>query len=106
MRPEELMPELLKQAQKCETDEERMEFIKDNNIELSEEELDMVTGGKGIFGRRSQLIDIPPAYCKASPDKKHKYVLTGATRDGLIWTVRHRRCEYCGVEYWALGDGV
>ena len=28
-----------------------MEFIKDNNIELSEEELDMVTGGKGIFGR-------------------------------------------------------
>ena len=51
MRPEELTPELLKQAQKCETDEERMEFIKDNNIELSEEELDMVTGGKGLFGR-------------------------------------------------------
>ena len=47
MKIEELTEEMLEEAKKCKTPETRMNFIKDNNIELSSDHLNGVSGGSG-----------------------------------------------------------
>ena len=44
MKFEELTPEQIEKAKKCETREERMAFIKENGIELTDEQLESVAG--------------------------------------------------------------
>ena len=45
MRFDELSPEQAEQAKKCETREERLAFIRENGIELNDEQLEAVSGG-------------------------------------------------------------
>ena len=47
MKIEERTEEMLEEAKKCKTPETRMNFIKDNNIELSSDHLNGVSGGSG-----------------------------------------------------------
>ena len=105
MRVKDLTPELLERAKKCETEEERLAFIQENEIELTEEELDGMAGGfAGPFGgeRAGRRFGpkIPSSICKKAPDKKHRYVETGAKRDGWLWEIKERKCQLCGVTYW------
>ena len=44
MKFEELTPEQIEKAKRCETREERMAFIKENGIELTDEQLESVAG--------------------------------------------------------------
>ena len=45
MRFEDLTPEKIEQAKKCETADERMAFVKENGIELTGEQLEAIAGG-------------------------------------------------------------
>ena len=44
MRIEDMTPEMIGQAKTCETPEERMAFIEENGIELTDEQLESVAG--------------------------------------------------------------
>ena len=92
-----MTPEQVEQAKKCVTAEERMEFIKDNGVELSDEQLDAISGG----------ILIPPPTapeCPNAPKGKHDDVPTGNTRPGGvfgdIWPDAEYRCRYCNRTVW------
>lgn len=45
MKLGDLSPELLEQAEKCETQEEFMALAKENGLELTEEDLEGIAGG-------------------------------------------------------------
>ena len=49
MRLEDLSPEQIKLAKACSTREERLAFIADNGIDLTDEEMDALAGGTGLF---------------------------------------------------------
>ena len=50
MKFDELTPEQAEQAKKCVTAEERIAFIEENSIKLSDEQLDAISVGE--WGRR------------------------------------------------------
>ena len=43
---QELMEELKEKAEKCETDEERLAVLAENGVELTEEQLEGIAGGR------------------------------------------------------------
>lgn len=45
MRFEDLTPEKIEQAKECKTADERLAFVKENGIELTGEQLDVLAGG-------------------------------------------------------------
>ena len=45
MRLEDMTPKMIEQAKGCETDEERLAFIQENGIELTDEQLEGISGG-------------------------------------------------------------
>lgn len=49
MKLEEMTPELKEKALECETLEERKAFLKENAIELNEDELTNISGGSGVW---------------------------------------------------------
>ena len=49
MRLEDLSPEQIKLAKACSTREERLAFIADNGIDLTDEEMDALAGDTGLF---------------------------------------------------------
>ena len=100
MKPEELTPELAELAKQCTTREERLAFLRDNEIELTDEQLEMVNGG-GITGNPA----IPPIDNRRclgdnAPGGRHCFVRTGKMVPGSIfgdlWPNYETRCEYCG----------
>ena len=88
MRFDELSPEQAEQAKKCETREERLAFIRENGIELNDEQLEAVSGG----GDEEPKIHT------------HMWVRTGRTRPGAIWgdiwPDEEVRCDVCGITEW------
>jgi len=95
MRIEELTPELVEKAKMCETREERLAFIEENGIELSDVQLESIAGGAGM--------GVGPGDCpKASSG--HDWELTGRTRPGKIWGDTwpdyEKRCKNCGKVVW------
>ena len=95
MKLNELTPELEEQAKQCTTREERLAFISDNGIELTDEQLEMVSGGVHL-----PPIDNRKCYGDNSPDGRHHFVRTGKMVSGSIfgdlWPNYETRCEYCG----------
>ena len=51
MKLEDLTPELQERLKKCETPEELMGLVKEEGIELTEEQLEDIAGGRGFFKR-------------------------------------------------------
>ena len=97
MKFEELTPDQVEQAKKCMTAEERMAFIKESGIELSDEQLEAVSGGIQVF---------PPTgpECPKSPKGEHDDVETGRTRPGSVfgdvWPDVEYRCRWCNRTVW------
>ena len=54
MRFEDMTPEMVERAKGCETAEERTAFIRENGIELTDEQLEGIAGGKK-FGNRQAV---------------------------------------------------
>ena len=74
MRFDEISDELREKARKCGSYEEKMALIKENEIELTDEQLDLVNGGS-----------------------------TGRERPGEILGIFNdveRRCNICGYTDW------
>ncbi len=96
MKIEELTPELMEKANRCETREERMAFIEENGIELSDEQLEGIAGGKSSLDR--------PDVCEENPFGGHNWELTGRTAPGEwfgdLWPDKEKRCTYCGKRKW------
>jgi hypothetical protein len=97
MRFEDLTPEQIEKAKKCETHEERLAFIKENGIELTDEQLEDIAGGAGALEDRGAHI---------CPKNKwgHKWKSTGRTRPGAIWgdvwPDYEMKCVACGKLDW------
>lgn len=97
MKFDDLTPEQVEQAKKCTTPEERMAFIEENGIELSDEQLELVSGG----------ILIPPPTkpeCPNAPKGKHEDYPTGKTRPGSVfgdtWPDVQYCCKWCNRTVW------
>ena len=54
----DLSPELMEKAGQCKTIEEMKEFIAENDAELSEEALELISGGVNICGQEDGLIEM------------------------------------------------
>jgi hypothetical protein len=46
MRLEDMTPEMVEEAKKCETPEERLAFIRENGVELTDEQMEGIAGGR------------------------------------------------------------
>ena len=94
MRFEELTPEMIEQAKKCETAEERRAFIEENGVELTDEQLQSIAGG------------FIQTQCDRTPTRTHKWKRTGKTRPGRFfgdtWPDHEVQCVYCGLLDWDL----
>lgn len=96
----ELRAELKEKAQNCETAEERMAFIREHGIELTDEQLECIAGGV-IGPKRAE-----DAVCPNNDGKSHHFVRTGRKRPGKIfgdwWPYKEERCELCSKTRWAF----
>ena len=96
MKFEDLTPEQIEQAKKCETPEERMAFIEENGIELSDEQLEDIAGGDAGSGSGGG--------CTGLGRRDHDWVDTGETRPNKLWgdnpPDRMYRCRKCGATVW------
>ena len=98
MRFDQMTPELREKAQKCETAEERMAFVEESGIELTDEQLEAISGGN----RTSKTFY---KECEENPNgSKHYWVRTGNTRPGSVfgdlWPDTEFRCKWCGKTKW------
>ena len=95
MKIEDLTPDQIEQAKKCKTPEERMAFIEENGIELSDEQLEGIAGGETGSGSGK---------CAESGRNSHDWVDTGETRPSKLWgnelPDRKYRCKKCGETVW------
>ena len=87
MKSEDMTPEQIEQAKKCATSEECLAFIKENGIELSDEQLEAVSGG-ALFSNFVCWLGC------------HDYIATGEVRQGLSSIENEYRCKNCGNVYW------
>ena len=75
--------------------EDRKAFIQENGIELTDEQLEDISGGKRVAGA-------PKRYPKSK--KGYKWVSTGRTRPATIWRNiwpdYECRCTHCGALDW------
>ena len=85
MRIENMTPEQIEQAKKCETPEERLAFVKENGIELTDEQLDAMSGGE-------LWSEAPEGGCPKCHCATYSFV-DGPNR------VYVRKCDQCGCIY-------
>ena len=100
MRLEDMTPEMVEEAKKRESREERMAFIQENGIELTDEQLEGIAGGH----KNSPNSHQKDKSCKDG-GSKHKWVKTGRTRPGKwlgIFDDYEVRCVNCGTLDWEL----
>ena len=99
MRLDEMSAEqkaqLREKAQKCETSEERMAFLAESGIELSDEQLKGISGGMYVQKRKCP---------KNLTGKNHVWHRTGRTKPGIIfgdwWPDKEEQCKLCGETQW------
>lgn len=101
MRFDEMSPELVEKAKKCETREERMAFIAENGLELTDEQLESIAGGRDRL-----MAKLKKSTCPNSEDGSHDWELTGRTRPsenfGNSWPDQEKRCKRCGLTIGCL----
>ncbi len=84
MRIEDMTSEQIEKAKECETTEQRLAFIKEIGLELSDEQLDTIAGGGAIgcfFGF-------------------HDLEKTGAETGPWNGRLKEFRCKDCGETFW------
>ena len=93
--------EQLNQARLCTTREEIIAFIQENQIELSAEQMERISGG---HDRPLNQTSDKCCECHKSPDGHHEWFFTGRTRPGTVfgslWPDYQHKCKYCGREEW------
>ena len=87
MKFEDLSPELQEKAAACKTAEEIFALAKSEGIELSDEQLEAVSGG-ALFSNFVCWLGC------------HDYIATGEVRQGLSSIENEYRCKNCGNVYW------
>ena len=94
MKFEDLTNEQLEKAKACETYEEKMAFIKEYEIELTDDQMDAISGGHSSGYNLNECSE-----CHKGTMKK-----TGKTRPGKIfgdlWPDVERKCNVCGNVEW------
>ena len=99
MRIDELTPELLEKAKKCESYEEKMAFISENEIELSDEQMEALSGGNKLKNHVKKTRKGNCPKCKSGMLER-----TGRTKPGKIfgdlWPDQERKCTCCGFTDW------
>ena len=105
MKIEELTQKQIEKAKDLATNEERLDYLKECGVELDDDMIAEVAGGKvpGL-DRDGYLNDIYG--CKKGPNKgkAHKFEKTGKRRRGRwlgIMDDIEYRCVYCGHTEWA-----
>ena len=101
MKIEELNPEQIGKARALETNEERLDYLKECGVELDEDMLANVAGGKvkstGAKRKKKE--------CSVSPDGAHEWEKTGNRKEGrwigIVDDVEYR-CKHCGKVEWKL----
>ena len=95
MKFDELSSEQADLARSCKSPEERLSFIKESGIELTDEQLEAISGG------------LPPSAPEVVCQGQYPYhddVETGRTRPGRyfgdIWPDVEYRCRRCGKITW------
>ena len=100
MKMENLTDSQIEKARACRTMAERLDFLRDNHIELTPEQMELVGGG--VADRPGQHAD--RSECSSSPDGFHKWVFTGQTRPGTawgdLWPDYNHVCTHCGKQEW------
>ena len=100
MKIEELTQKQIDRAKSLATNEERVAYLKECGVELEDDSLTAVAGGRG--DRRDESDD-----CKKNPSGSafHKWKKTGRKKSGrwigIVDDVEYK-CEYCGKTYWGL----
>ncbi len=94
MKFEDLTNEQIEEAKACTNLDEKLAFLQKYSIEVPDDMLDDVSGGKIGGGSRN---DCPKG-------GKHRWVATGKQRPGAFWGDAwkddEKRCEKCGALDW------
>lgn len=69
----DMTPEQLAKAEKCTTAQELLDFIRDEGIQLSDEDLEKATGGVSWDTRRTQMGICP--LCSGQNVQQHGFLL-------------------------------
>jgi hypothetical protein len=100
MKIEELNPEQIGKARALETNEERLDYLKECGVELDEDMLANVAGGMVKTGPKKKKKE-----CSESPDGAHEWEKTGNRKKGrwigIVDDVEYR-CKHCGKVEWKL----
>ena len=93
MKIEELTQEQIEKARSLATNEERLDYLEACGIELDDDMLAEVAGGK-VYA------DNTTDYCKTGPNRRkpHKWVYTNRTIKKFFGLLKYKevRCIYCG----------
>ena len=97
MKIEELTQEQIGKAKSLATDEERLDYLNECGVELNDDMLSEVAGGKGSLDE--------VLYCQKGPNKnkRHQFEKTGKKRKGKLWGLIDDvevKCVYCGKTTW------
>ena len=105
MEISQMKKEQIEQFQTCDTIEEKMNFLKENDIKLTPEQMERISGGQLEYGSREghpRGEDVCPANKRT--DREHEWEFTGKTRPGDLWGDLWPdylfKCKYCGKEEW------
>ena len=100
MKLEDMTQEKIDQAKACRTKEEILAFIQENSVDLSEEQMEQISGGYG--DRETNSSGAKHRECSKSFDGDHHWEFTGETRPGTIlgslWPDYKHRCKNCHKE--------
>ena len=101
MKFEDLTNEQIEKAKACTTEEERIAFLKEYSIEIPDDMLDEISGGKK-YRNPSMSTECPNA--NGMNSGCHRWAKTGRQRPGNwfgnVWKDDEYRCEYCGALKW------
>ena len=93
MKFEEMDMELVKKCAACKSKEELFKLLSENHVELSDEQLAEIGGGRSAHPG-------PEYDCPAMPGWDHDYEYTGKEVPGTIWgdvwPNKEVRCKRCG----------
>ena len=102
MKIEQLSSGQIEKARSLATDEERLAYLKACGVELDDDMLSEVAGGKSTD---RPIVRLEPA-CTKNPEggKTHHWVKTGKTKKSKffgLWDVAEFKCTYCKKTRWA-----
>ncbi|MBO6140630.1 MAG: hypothetical protein J6O40_02455 [Ruminococcus sp.] len=100
---ESLSPELQEKARQCKTKEELNAFIAENEIELPEDALEMVSGGCSYSNDKLDQGDLVDLYCPNCKTQLRYWDMAAGTLAMVIYSRYY--CEKCNDGLWYVKNG-